>query len=239
MADLKISQLTGATTPLAGTEVVPIVQSSTTRKVSIANLTAGRSVGMQQANIAAAAGGGIGNPAWVADDGTGAMRLAFLAAPYAGVPAGKPWLHSYQDIYIGSDAGITVNFVSGGTTVSFDSGNLRVGAATTNGDLANTKSVTGGLFNTFSGTTVSLAGGATEDIAGLLSGAAYLVACRGTSNTTTFVIHTVYLDGAGGVTLATLSNGNGFVLTSPANNTLRITGLVTTQTYQYTLTRIF
>jgi len=44
MADLKISQLTGATTPLAGTEVLPIVQSGATRKVSIANLTAGRDI---------------------------------------------------------------------------------------------------------------------------------------------------------------------------------------------------
>lgn len=44
MADTKISALTGATTPLAGTEVVPLVQSSTTKKVSVANLTAGRSV---------------------------------------------------------------------------------------------------------------------------------------------------------------------------------------------------
>lgn len=44
MADLKISQLTGATTPLAGTEVLPIVQSSSTVKVSVANLTAGRAV---------------------------------------------------------------------------------------------------------------------------------------------------------------------------------------------------
>ena len=44
MADLKISALTGASTPLAGTEVLPIVQSSTTKKVSIANLTAGRNV---------------------------------------------------------------------------------------------------------------------------------------------------------------------------------------------------
>jgi hypothetical protein len=42
MADKKISQLTGATTPLAGTEVLPIVQSSTTKKVSVADLTAGR-----------------------------------------------------------------------------------------------------------------------------------------------------------------------------------------------------
>ena len=42
MADLKISQLTGASTPLAGTEVLPIVQSGSTVKVSVANLTAGR-----------------------------------------------------------------------------------------------------------------------------------------------------------------------------------------------------
>lgn len=48
MADLKISALTGASTPLAGTEVLPIVQSSTTKKVSIANITAGRDVSMKQ-----------------------------------------------------------------------------------------------------------------------------------------------------------------------------------------------
>ena len=46
MADTKISALTGATTPLAGTEVVPVVQGGQTRKVSIANLTAGRAVAM-------------------------------------------------------------------------------------------------------------------------------------------------------------------------------------------------
>ena len=34
MADLKISQLTGATTPLAGTEVLPIIQSGVTVKVA-------------------------------------------------------------------------------------------------------------------------------------------------------------------------------------------------------------
>jgi len=44
MADKKISQLTSATTPLAGTEVLPIVQSSTTVQVSAANVTAGRAV---------------------------------------------------------------------------------------------------------------------------------------------------------------------------------------------------
>jgi hypothetical protein len=44
MADLKISQLPVATTPLAGTEVLPIVQSGSTVQVSINNLTAGKAV---------------------------------------------------------------------------------------------------------------------------------------------------------------------------------------------------
>jgi hypothetical protein len=44
MADKKISALTGATTPLAGTEVLPIVQGGSTVKVSVANLTAGRAI---------------------------------------------------------------------------------------------------------------------------------------------------------------------------------------------------
>jgi len=42
MADAKISALPASTVPLAGTEVLPIVQSSTTKQVSVANLTAGR-----------------------------------------------------------------------------------------------------------------------------------------------------------------------------------------------------
>lgn len=44
MADAKISALPAATLPLAGTEVLPIVQSSTTKQVSVANLTAGRGI---------------------------------------------------------------------------------------------------------------------------------------------------------------------------------------------------
>lgn len=51
MADSKISALTGATTPLAGTEVLPIVQSSTTKQVSVANLTAGRAVSMKSLEV--------------------------------------------------------------------------------------------------------------------------------------------------------------------------------------------
>jgi hypothetical protein len=38
MADLKISQLTSATTPLAGTEQVPLVQSNATKKTTVNDL---------------------------------------------------------------------------------------------------------------------------------------------------------------------------------------------------------
>ena len=44
MANSKISALTGATTPLAGTETLPIVQGGVTKQVSVANLTSGRAV---------------------------------------------------------------------------------------------------------------------------------------------------------------------------------------------------
>ena len=44
MANAKITALPVAITPLAGTEVLPIVQSGVTDQVSVANLTAGRAV---------------------------------------------------------------------------------------------------------------------------------------------------------------------------------------------------
>jgi hypothetical protein len=54
MADLKISQLPAATTPVAGTEVLPIVQSGTTTKVAISDLTAGRSVAASDITVTTA-----------------------------------------------------------------------------------------------------------------------------------------------------------------------------------------
>jgi hypothetical protein len=44
VANTKISALTSATTPLAGTETLPIVQSGVTVKVAVSDLTAGRAV---------------------------------------------------------------------------------------------------------------------------------------------------------------------------------------------------
>lgn len=51
MANSKISALTSASTPLAGTEVLPIVQSSATVKVAVSDLTAGRTVSASVINI--------------------------------------------------------------------------------------------------------------------------------------------------------------------------------------------
>jgi hypothetical protein len=64
MADTKISALPASTTPLAGTEVLPIVQSSATKQVSVANLTAGRAISATQltlttGNLIVASGQGI------------------------------------------------------------------------------------------------------------------------------------------------------------------------------------
>jgi hypothetical protein len=48
MADVKISALPASTTPLAGTEVLPIVQGGQTRQVSVNNLTAGKAISATQ-----------------------------------------------------------------------------------------------------------------------------------------------------------------------------------------------
>ena len=77
MADKKISALTGATTPLAGTEVLPIVQSSATVKVAVSDLTAGRAISATQltlttGNLIVSDGKGID---FSATPGTGTSEL--------------------------------------------------------------------------------------------------------------------------------------------------------------------
>jgi hypothetical protein len=62
MADKKISALTAASTPLAGTEVLPIVQSGATVKVAVSDLTAGRAMAalsLTTATVQATNSGGL------------------------------------------------------------------------------------------------------------------------------------------------------------------------------------
>lgn len=57
MADTKISALPASTTPLAGTEVLPLVQSGVTKKVAVSDLTAGRAVNTGPLTVTNATGG--------------------------------------------------------------------------------------------------------------------------------------------------------------------------------------
>jgi hypothetical protein len=77
MADTKISALPASTTPLAGTEVLPIVQSGATKQVSVANLTAGRALSATEltlttGNLIVSSGKGID---FSATPGTGTSEL--------------------------------------------------------------------------------------------------------------------------------------------------------------------
>lgn len=51
MADTKISALPASTTPLAGTEALPVVQGGVTRQTSVANLTAGRAISVAELTL--------------------------------------------------------------------------------------------------------------------------------------------------------------------------------------------
>jgi hypothetical protein len=76
MADVKISGLPTSTTPLAGTEVLPIVQSGATKQVSVANLTAGRDISASSLTTT----GNItsGNPVGLASTGVTAQSNGFI-----------------------------------------------------------------------------------------------------------------------------------------------------------------
>jgi hypothetical protein len=70
MADVKISGLPASTVPLAGTEVLPIVQGGQTRQVSVNNLTAGKTVLATAFDTDVAAAGATLSGTTLAADGT-------------------------------------------------------------------------------------------------------------------------------------------------------------------------
>ena len=79
MPSSKISALTGSTTPLAGTEVLAVVQSSTTKQVAISNLTAGRAVSMSGMTATGTATVGAYSAPWA---GMKAVDLSHSASVY-------------------------------------------------------------------------------------------------------------------------------------------------------------
>lgn len=141
MADTKISALTAATTPLAGTEVLPIVQSGTTKKVSIDNLTAGRSVSVSELAV------GVATPtAGYKTDLRGRTRIGgadgYLFDLQSSASNGTT-LQAYLDngeiaVVQGGTAAVPVNFFVAGSkrfellttgNVKASTGNLVIGTA--------------------------------------------------------------------------------------------------------------
>lgn len=126
MADTKISALTSATTPLAGTEVIPLVQSSTTKKVAVSDLTAGRAVSALSID-SASIGAATGSPLSLQSNGS--VQATLDTAGYFGIglssPAGA--LHIYkatptlyvQDSSVGVAVGISANsFVANAAAIN-------------------------------------------------------------------------------------------------------------------------
>ena len=125
MADTKISALTVATTPLAGTEVLPIVQSGVTKQVSIANLTAGRAVSAASLTLTstplAATSGGTGLASFAVGDilyastTTALSALADVATGNALISGGVGVAPSWGKIGLATHVSGTLPVGNGGT----------------------------------------------------------------------------------------------------------------------------
>jgi hypothetical protein len=136
MADLKISALPASTVPLAGTEVLPIVQNSATKQVTVANLTAGRAVATGALTVTGDATLSTGNlvPA------TAAKGINFTAnTPAAGMTS--QLLNWYEE------GAWTPTIVSAGGAVTY---NTQSGSYTRIGNL-----VTFNLYISFNAATAS------------------------------------------------------------------------------------
>jgi len=146
MANSKISALTSASTPLAGTETLPVVQSSTTKKVSVANLTVGRAVSAlsysgtatSDLTFAAFASGAKG---WQLNGSASAFNIYITGTSYSynSIGASESWLWNYNSaLNIGSEGSFETRIVVGGSSVlraqttgdvKIDTGNLVQGTA--------------------------------------------------------------------------------------------------------------
>lgn len=119
MADKKISALTAATTPLAGTEVLPIVQSSATVKVSVADLTAGRGIAATSVTNGL---GAVGTPSYTftGDPNTGMWSAAADTVSFSTSGTERVRINSSGQALVGD----TTNYagarfqVTGSTTTS-------------------------------------------------------------------------------------------------------------------------
>jgi hypothetical protein len=128
MADTKISALTAATTPLAGTEVLPIVQSGSTVKVSAADITAGRAVSAASLALTSSplpvTSGGTGSSSAFTANGVAYASSTTTIATGSGIQF-NPTSGVFSSFITGSNS-MLVNFA----TTTFATRGLRINSYT-------------------------------------------------------------------------------------------------------------
>ena len=140
MADTKISALPAATTPLAGTEVLPIVQSGATDKVSVANLTAGRDIATKQIT-STVSGLTTALDGWNITNGVASaiFKLSGATYGYRGIGSNYVWIggdgspmyvgtSTAQPVRMGTNAFQQLTLETSGD-VTVNTGNLVIGTA--------------------------------------------------------------------------------------------------------------
>jgi len=154
MADKKISALTAATTPLAGTEVLPIVQSGATVKVSIANVTAGRDINTK--NVIATGQGVFAGPLdnfWAASGGLyGYYSGGGVVASYSDASGTLSGLTFDGSTIALRTANVSRLEISSGGDITSKTGNVVIGTAAKGIDFsanASAPGMTSELFNDY------------------------------------------------------------------------------------------
>jgi hypothetical protein len=120
MADVKISGLPASTVPLAGTEEVPLVQGGVTKKVSVNNLTAGKTVSASSLVVDA---GAVGTPS-ITTTGDTDTGVYFPAADTVSITtngADRIYVNSSGNVGVGTStpavSGVEISRATGTATI--------------------------------------------------------------------------------------------------------------------------